>query len=246
LLLSGFDRPGVFHENNFELMFLLFFSIAVFASTGSLSKVDISMLILIIFLSGSRSGVVSLFAMLCILYVRTFDFKTFLKIFFIGILGVGVIFIFISRLGSNGVEAIDRFVFMQGFILAIGEWGFIDYLTGSEPLTALPTQVCDRLRYYEVLFSAGDPNKCYSVILHSYILRVILDHGIIGLFFVFISIAKLLEWSELPKRSVFAVMSILFLNALSVSAFNSVFAILGLIILLTSPYPNKSLKEQVK
>jgi hypothetical protein len=65
------------------------------------------------------------------------------------------------------------------------------------------------------------------------------DHGILGILFVFYSLTKLLQWSNVPNRSIFAALMILFLNGLSVSSVNSVFALLGLIILLTSAVPKK-------
>lgn len=234
LLIATFERPGVFTENNFELMLLLFFSLSVYSAVGKLSRVELVTLVAIVFLSGSRSGVLALFVMLCILYIKSFDWRTILKIGLLSFVGVGVGLIFISRLSGGGIESIDRFVFLQGFVIAVMDWGLLDYLTGSPPLTALPDVVCERLVFYKTMFSAADPSRCYSVILHSYIIRVLFDHGVLGLIFIFGSIWTLIKISGISNRVNFAACSILFFNGLSVSALNSVYAMIGLIILLTA------------
>lgn len=236
LLIADFERPGLFAENNFELMFLLLFSIAIFSLVGRLHKFELITLVLIVFLSGSRSGVLALFAVLCVLYIRNNGWKTVMHIVLLSVIGAGVGLVIASRLAGGGVESIDRFVFLQGFIIAISDWGIIDFLVGSKTLTPLPDVVCDRLGYYKTLFSAANPSICYSVILHSYVIRVLFDHGIIGFIFVFGSIWCLLKISGLNTRGNLATFLVLLLNGLSVSSLNSVYAMMGLIILLGASY----------
>lgn len=234
LALNSFERPGLYTENNFELIFLLMVAVCVFHTSGFLSKLELTSLVVIVFLSGSRSGLLALFAVLFILYIKQLDFKTLIKIILLSIFAFAAAIVFIARLSGGGIESIDRFVFVQGFVIAVVDWGLIDFLTGAEPLTALPEVVCQRLSYYEKLFSIGDPSKCYSNVLHSYIIRMLFDHGILGLLFIFWSVSSLLKLSNVNLRSRLAVLSILLLNGLSVSSLNSVYAMLGLIFILSS------------
>lgn len=236
LLLATFKRPGLFYENNFELMFLLLFTIAVYRVLGKLKSLDLFLLVCVVFLSGSRSGILSLIAILTILYIKNFDLKTIIKLIMLSIIALGGAAVFISRLGNGGIESVDRFAFLQAFVFSVIDWGVLDFLTGSKPLTALPESVCQTFGFYKQLFSAGDPSKCYSVILHSYILRAIFDQGVLGLLFVFYAVAKLLSVSNVPPRALLAVMAILLINALSVSSISSVFAALGLIVVLATRY----------
>ncbi len=50
--------------------------------------------------------------------------------------------------------------------------------------TPLLPASCADLSYYQTLFSYAGDGRCYSVILHSFIMRVIYDHGIIGFAFL--------------------------------------------------------------
>ncbi|CCQ10303.1 hypothetical protein PALB_11680 [Pseudoalteromonas luteoviolacea B = ATCC 29581] len=235
---DGF-RPGVFAENNFEIMLVLFWALTVWALQGELSLKQWLLLTAVIFLSGSRSGVVSYFAVMSILLIRQFDWKTLLKLGILGIIGVGVVAVFISRLSDGNLNSIDRVVFFQGLLIAMREWTFFDYLVGAPPLTELPDVVCQRMNYYKELFSAKDPAICYSVILHSFIMRVVHDHGFIGLFFLFWATNLLMKRSFVPPRARVGVLAVLFLNGLSVSSLNSVYALVGLIILVAAPYADK-------
>lgn len=239
LIFATFKRPGVFAENNFEIMTILFIALAVWAIDKKLSVTQWLTLTLVVFMSGSRSGVVAYFAMLTFLLIRNFDFKTILKLMVLGIIGVGVAGVLVSRLSGGDVSSIDRVVFAQGFLIAIKDWTWFNFLFGSTPLTALPDAVCERLVFYKTLFSAKDPNICYSVILHSYVIRQVFDHGIVGLAVVFTVINYLLKISLVPGRVRLSVVSILFLNGLSVSSINSVYALVGIVVIMTTLYPHR-------
>lgn len=239
ILLGGGLRPGLFTENNFEIMLVLFWALTVWNLEGKLTLKQWMLLTAVIFLSGSRSGVVSYFAMLCILLIRQFDWKTILKLAFLGLIGIGVVGIFVSRMSGGDLNSIDRVVFFQGLLIAMQEWELLDYLIGAPPLTAMPEVVCQRMQYYTTLFSAKDPSVCYSVILHSFVMRIVHDHGFFGLIFLFWATNALLKLSFVAKRVRVTVLAILFLNGLSVSSLNSVYALVGLIVLVVAPYKEK-------
>ncbi|MBQ4860855.1 hypothetical protein J8L98_03980 [Pseudoalteromonas sp. MMG013] len=238
-VLGAEGRPGLFTENNFEIMFLLLIGCAVWSIRNHLTLYEWMALGGVTFLSGSRSGVICFLAMFVLLYIKEMNWKTILQLGLVGGVGAGVAAIFISRLAGGGIEQIDRVVFFQGFLLGIADWGWWEYLLGSQTLTALPPEVCDRLTYYQSLFSAKDPSICYSVILHTYITRTIFDHGFIGLFFIFFALNYLLKLSHVVTKARLAVLAILFLNGASVSSINSVYAVVGVMVILTTFYPHR-------
>ncbi|WP_440054169.1 hypothetical protein ACSLBF_15020 [Pseudoalteromonas sp. T1lg65] len=232
-------RPGIFTENNYEIMFLLLLGCAIWSFTRSLKMTDWMALATVTFLSGSRSGVICFLAMFTVFYIKDFGWKTVLKLLVVAIIAAGVVATFISRLSGGDLEAIDRVVFFQGFLQAISDWGWQEYLIGSQTLTPMPESVCNRLQYYQSLFSAGKPGVCYSLVLHTYLTRVVFDHGFLGLIFIFVSINQLLKLSDIAPRARLAAFSIVFLNGASVSSINSVYAVVGLIILMTGLYPER-------
>ncbi|MBQ4849217.1 hypothetical protein [Pseudoalteromonas sp. MMG012] len=242
---AGF-RPGIFTENNFEVMFLLFVGVAVWGLRNSLSASEWILLGVIIFLSGSRSGIICFLAMFVLLTIKEMNWKVIFQIFVAGLIGIGVIAIFISRLSGGSAEDIDRVVFFQGFLVAISDWGWWQFLFGSQVLTPLPDEVCNRLVFYQTLFSAKSPDICYSVILHSYITRTIFDHGFFGFFFIFFVINGLMKLSQVTLKARLTVIVILFLNGASVSSVNSVYAVMGIILILTALYPHRYEYEKKK
>ncbi|BBN80401.1 hypothetical protein PA25_03860 [Pseudoalteromonas sp. A25] len=246
IVLNVGERPGIFTENNFEIMFLLLLGCAVWSLKSKLSALDWAMLGVVIFLSGSRSGVICFLAMMVLLYIKEMNWKTILQLGLVGIAGLGVVAIFVSRLSGGSVEDIDRVVFFQLFLTAIADWQWHEFLFGSPALTPLPAQACERLAFYKTLFSAKDPTICYSVILHSYVTRAIFDHGFIGLLSTFWVINTLLKMSDVQRRVRLSVLAILFLNGVSVSSVNSVYAVLGLIIVMTGLYPHRFELEKRK
>jgi len=235
-ILSSTSRPGVFTENNFELLFLLLLSLAVFQEKKAFNITELSALISVVFLSGSRSATLALIIMLTILYIKKFSFSLLLKIAALVCLGIGVVAVFVSRMDISNLESIDRFVFLQEFLFSIKEFTLFDYVFGATPLTPLPSSTCDRLNYYQSLFSNSNDGTCYSVILHSYMMRTLYDHGLFGLFFVYYAINKFLVFSKIDFRMRLAIIMVIFVNSLSVSALNTVYSILGFIVILTTSY----------
>jgi uncharacterized membrane protein YfcA len=177
--------------------------------------------------------------MLVLLYIKEMSWKTVVQLCLVGVAGIGVVAIFVSRLSGESAEEIDRVVFFQIFLNASSNWHWSEFLFGNPAITALPQEACERLAFYESLFSAKDPSICYSVILHSYITRAIYDHGFVGLIFVFWAINYLLKLSDVERRARWAALSILILNGVSVSSVNSVYASLGIIIVMSSLYPHR-------
>lgn len=229
--LYGNARPILLVENNFELIFLLFLFYAKFLVAGRVGILDFFLIISVFGLSGSRSGVVALAFCLafCVDWKKlslsglAFIFGLFLSAFFI-------YFIFKQRLDGGDVEAIDRYRFFMEFLYSTDGWGW-RYLFGAPALTPLDPQSCSSLSFYYRLFSFYDDGVCYSVILHSFIMRAVFDHGVIGLVALIFMVWVVL--GNMSRSGRLCVVGILLLTGLSVSSLNNIYVALGLIFLMS-------------
>jgi hypothetical protein len=234
VLISGIDRPGIFAENNFELLIPLILSVGVWSIRGRANKWEVVVLIMIVILSGSRSGALELLLTLAyipLIVERKINLTSLLAIIFSGLLALGLVSILILTRGAT-LESVDRFQFLLLFLNEAKEWNIFNWLFGMPPGTPLSAYTCEALNYYVDLFSKSGNGDCYSVIFHSMIMRMIFDHGILGLLFVLFALFKILNISGLAKKSNNVILLILLVNGLSVSSFNSVFAALPVLILV--------------
>lgn len=126
------------------------------------------------------------------------------------------------------MESIDRYKFMMVFWSEVGGWPWWKYTFGSFPITPLSAESCRTLSYYSRLFSFSEDGSCYSVVLHSYFFRVIFDHGVVGMIFLFGFIAKALHGTGYSAFRIMIFIGVLSASALSVSAMNSVFVSLAI------------------
>lgn len=236
------ERPGIFDENNFELVFLI---ILFYFVKDSFRKPLFVYLILfiVVFMSGSRSALLGALFVYLFSFVRKLDFHFFITVLAFPLLVALVAMIFTERM-DGGIESIDRFRFMMVFVDEVKDWPVSKFLFGSFPITPLSNEACYTLKDYSALYSYSGDGSCYSVILHSYFFRVIYDHGILGfafiLWFVFYAMTK----KGYSKRDVLCVYSVLFSSALSVSSFNSIFSALVLSIVFSAK--NGSFEEMRK
>jgi hypothetical protein len=132
--------------------------------------------------------------------------------------------LFSARAEQDGGAPIDRVVFFKTFLYEVRDWPLWEFLTGSFPLTPLSPGSCGSLSFYDDLFSKTEPGTCYSVILHSFLMRAVFDHGLIGLGLLYGLLWWGLRRSGVAVRDSLALLGLITLSALSVSAFNSVFA----------------------
>lgn len=273
------SRPGIFTENNFELLFLilLFYLVLPDIRWKSISFVTV---MLIIFLSGSRS------AFLCFLIIYFFSvfrlgrgfIKQWLLLFpllIVLIYGIASDRMDIS-IGGDGLEellsepeppaldippgieaeggdirsllergaSIDRVRFLLYFLDNTEEWRWWNVMLGTQPLTPLSPETCEALSFWSDMYSFSGDGSCYSVILHSYIIRVIFDHGVLGLVFLMSFTVCALRKSGYTWMDTFCVLGALLASSLSVSAFNSVFAMLSMIFYLSQEQGKKrSIKD---
>ncbi|WP_229770959.1 hypothetical protein [Campylobacter portucalensis] len=224
-------RPGIFAENNFELMFILIlFYLEYILLDNKINLLNTFLLVCIFILSGSRSGIASLGFLFFMMYGFKFDEKFLIRFSFIILIFAASIFIFIER--GQTIAQIDRFKFLMLFLYDIRDWNLMDFLLGSSgALKPLSDFTCNKLFFYE-LFSHKSDEICYSVAYHSYILRAIFDHGLIGLLFICVFYLYILKLSKFSILQCLNILGVILLNSLSVSAFNNVFVIMAVIFLL--------------
>jgi hypothetical protein len=222
------NRPGLYTENNFELIFLMLaFFILKNEFRESMTKWFIFIAIAVA-LSGSRSSVVALLILFWGTYFNKLSYKTLIYLTaYSGLIAIAI-GIFNSRLSGEDITSIDRYRFFQIFLEETSNWSITDFLIGSPALTPLSHYSCAALSSYQDLFSFSGDGSCYSVILHSYFMRVIFDHGVLGLFFLLMFIYQALRGCNYRQFDIWIILGILLSSALSVSAMNSIYTNLAL------------------
>ncbi|MGB0391848.1 MAG: hypothetical protein ACPGD5_09770, partial [Salibacteraceae bacterium] len=229
-------RPILFIENNFELLFMAILLIGSIRFSEKINYLHVVLSGFIAISSTSRSGAAIFIFLLGILFFKWEYIKLkYWWVFSLILVGVGLaVMQFINRIPEGGIEQIDRFRFLVVFFSEIKNWGLWEYLFGNPIITPLSIENCGKLSYYQSLFSFSGTGDCYSVVLHSFILRVILDHGFLGLILLFFGVYKMFKVSGFPNRYIWAIIGVLFLNSISISSINSIFAVfaMGLIMIV--------------
>jgi hypothetical protein len=237
LLIS--DRPGIFGENNFELVFLLLVFICDSYYEAKLKILESIAILAVFALSGSRSGIVCLVLVFGLLSLRRLDTRLLISFVLIFCVSYFALDIFMSRMTERGFEAVDRFVFTMNFINDVSNWSLFNYLFGTYPITPMSAETCSNLYFYQNLFSFHDKYVCYSSILHSYVLRTIYDHGLVVLLLIVAFLNWALKFSIRKINYRYAIIGVILLSGLSVSSLNNIFVALGLLLSL-------SIKEDIK
>lgn len=235
LILSLNDRPIVFTENNFELMLLCTLYLVFYQLQKKQSIKYLFLLGLIILLSFSRSALFMYSIIFFFIMNREIKkYKILILSFSLFVLILMIVLVFTSR--TTDFENIDRLKFFFIFLYEVRNWDFFQFLIGAPRITHLSTESCSSLSFYASLFSYSGDGSCYSAILHSYLLRIIFDHGFVGLFIVIYFVFKILKLSGLSKEIIRVVIVVFIVNGLSVSSFNSIFFPLSIIFLIGTDY----------
>jgi hypothetical protein len=238
------DRPILFMENNFELMFLYALYLIRYSVTKEKYLLFLGLVGIITLLSLSRASLL----MYCVLVVFViYDSFKKTRVFIIPVAGVilGALIIYIFSQRSSSLEEIDRFRFMLVWWSNVQHWGVLDWLFGAERITPLSVESCKYMSYFKNLFSYEGDGTCYSVILHSFIFRVIYDHGILGLIAIIWATYLLLVKSKLRKDAALVFITIVFINGLSVSSFNNLFFAISMVFLMTTNLEFQNTEEQL-
>ena len=231
ILFSLNDRPLLFRENNFELMFLALLFYLRCILFEKIKGWEVLVIVVIFLISGSKSAIPILLLILASVYLKGVTWK---RAFVFSILGLILLsflsFLILSKYGISGLGKIDRIAFLRVFLVEMLSSTNLEILFGHMRITALMPSSCNSLYFYPGLFSFKGDGSCYSLILHSFILRSIFDHGVIGTLAIFYFCHFLLIRAGYSKRVAYTFLGVMFLNSLSVSAFNSVFFALSMLI----------------
>ncbi len=229
ILFSLNDRPLLFRENNFELMF---FALIFYLRCILFEKIkgwEIFIIVIIFLMSGSKSAIPILFLILASFYLKGLTWKKGIVFSVLGLVLLGFFsFLILSKYGMSGLGKIDRLAFLRVFLIEMFNSSSLEVLFGHMRLTPLSPSSCNLLYFYPGLFSFKGDGSCYSLILHSFLLRSIFDHGLIGTMSIFYTCYFLIIRAGYTKRVAYTFLGVMFLNSLSVSAFNSVFFALSM------------------
>ncbi|MFT6053196.1 MAG: hypothetical protein ACJAS3_001138 [Roseivirga sp.] len=246
VFVFSINRPQLLAENNFELMFLGIMYYVTITRQRKPNYKYLLALILIFVLSSSRSGLIILVLILISSsYSKNIVKSLGIKFFTVSLMIIVGTALFLNRMGSLDFESIDRIVFFQYFLNDTSSWGLIDFLIGAERISPLSDATCQGLRFFSGLFSYSNDGSCYSVILHSFVLRVIYDHGIVFLLFIIYAVFLFLKSKGLSRKDSAVVCAMVTLNGLSVSSFNSVFFLLAMMAIAMIKFEEPSMKRQI-
>ncbi|ANW63425.1 hypothetical protein BCA37_07300 [Mycobacterium sp. djl-10] len=236
LVLGPGQRPTLLIENNFELALFSGMIAVVYRYLGGKERLLIILLLGgLTFMSGSRSGAIA-FLILAV-FALSQARRVTLAMQYLGALaivsvGFVTVLIFESRMAATG--RIDRLRFFDVFLSETADWGLLQWLFGTMPITPLTTGACFELRYYEKLFSSVGDGSCYSVIFHAFNMRVVFDAGLVGLL---LSLA--ISWYAMRKAGVANAVAVTLLgiavtNGFSVSGLNNPYVALPVILAITT------------
>lgn len=233
ILFSLNDRPLLFRENNFELMFLALLFYLRCILFEKIKGLEILIIVVIFLISGSKSAIPILLLILGSFYLKELTWKKTITFSVIGLVLLSFFsFLILSKYGLAGLGKIDRIAFLRVFLIEMLNSSSLEILFGHMRLSALSAASCNSLYFYPGLFSFKGDGSCYSLILHSFLLRSIFDHGVIGTMLIFYCCYFLLMRAGYSKRVAYTFLGVMLLNSLSVSAFNSVFFALSMIMFI--------------
>jgi len=229
------SRPYLMIENNYECALLIGFFIIKLSRKEPLPKyknlIEISMVISTILMSQSRSSLLSLIAVLFI-NVR-FSKTTKNRIIPTIILFFASTFAIIYTSNNRGTNIVnlDRYRFLTLFVEEFRTRSMLEQLFGSWIIQPLNYETCIKLKYYSSLQNDESLGSCYSVVLHSFLIRAVNDFGIIGTIAIFWIFAFIL-FDGLQKKTALSLLVLAVVNAASVSGINNVYVILPVLIAL--------------
>lgn len=169
-------RPYFIFENNFEITFYLNCFTIVFFILGERRLRDFMLLVAVIILAGSRSGLLS-FAFICIFYFLAVSWRQ--KIAALGLAVLAVAYIGKGRNISAPVNTIDRVQSLSA-ILSHYDFSIIEILKvpfGYGIYAKVPGYVCAKLPDFAEWFT-GNSNNCDPLMLQAFYTRAMYQFGI--------------------------------------------------------------------
>jgi hypothetical protein len=227
------SRPTVFVENNFELMLLYALYLLRYSVTKEDSLQYLFIVGVITLMSLSRSSLL-MYSALALYVVYTSFKKT--RVFIIpgAMLFLGAIVYYIFSERNSSLESVDRYKFLMVFWDNVKDWNFLQWLVGAERISPLNEYAQRVMNYFIRLYSYSKDGTAYSVVLHSFLMRVIYDHGVLGLIFILYTTYTLLRINGVARQISFVFIVIVLINGLSVSSFNNLFFALSMVFLMNT------------
>lgn len=221
------SRPGVFTENNFELFFAIGLFAVVYKEISKFRTLFLWLLIACVSISGSRSAVIGLIVLIFYVVLTSKNKNTFIKYIYL-VLTVASLYLpfFVFSIRNTTLENLDRLKFFNSFLIEIQSWDIWSWLIGNPPITPLSIDTCNRLAFYESLLSSAHDGSCYSVIFHSFFLRVIFDFGLFGLVVAVTALFVIMSLGRINKPLKYTLLLLSIVNGISVSGQNNVYVIL--------------------
>jgi len=214
-------------------------------SNLSLTREHLTSTIIITFtilMSQSRSALITLLLVQLFMYTRKKTIrKTLVSSIFLIISSI-TLGLYTFRNRGTTLGNLDRLNFLNLFLDDFVSRSNISKIFGNWIIQPLNTEICIQLRYYSTLQSNESLGSCYSVVLHSFILRAINDFGIMGALLIFYTFGKILL-SNLEKNTAICFIILALSNSLSVSGVNNVYVVLPMLVALLSNHPNSSKKS---
>lgn len=233
LILGTDDRPIVYEENNFELMLLYALFLVRYRVTSEKYLFFMVVLAAVTLLSLSRSSLLMYSVLVLYVFVKAFP-RTWVFIIPATSVFLAAVIYYIFSQRAESLEEIDRYKFMLVFWSEVKGWDLWHWLAGNERITPLSYYSCADMSYFKRLFSFSGDGSCYSVVLHSFLMRVILDHGLLGLLSIIYATWLMLTKSGVPKSITAVFIAIVVINGLSVSSFNNLFFAISMVFLMTT------------
>ena len=230
-------RPSLFTENNYEIALIIEFFLIIFfmakKNNEELNSIWLWILVPITLLSSSRSGAISLFLVVALLpryrkkILKTFSFSRNRNIFVICLSIWSLLFVIENR--NQSIFSSDRANFFRIFVEELQKKGISEILFGNFQIIPLPVSVCEQFNYYSSLFQDHIAGSCFSVVFHSFVLRLIWDFGILGLIICFTAVFFATN-SEFTNSFRLLVLIIALVNATSVSGPNNVYVVFPILL----------------
>lgn len=169
-------RPYFIFENNFEITFYLNCFTIVFFILGERRLRDFMLLVVVIILAGSRSGLLS-FAAICVFYFLAVGWRQ--KLVGIGLALLAAAYIGKGRNISAPVNTIDRVQSLQAILSHYG-FSFVEIL--KEPFgygiyAKVPGYICAKIPDFAEWFT-GNSNNCDPLMLQAFYTRAMYQFGI--------------------------------------------------------------------
>jgi hypothetical protein len=239
-------RPFLIYENNYELLFLsvLYIGFLYEHRRDDLRTTNFYtfLFLMISFMSLSRWAVVSSCIILVVMNFNNKSAKSkLIKIIFVFSSLVFLVLTFALR--TQSFKEIDRYKFLAILFRELRSDSLIEWLIKPNLiLKSLSSDSCTSLKFYQQLFANADNNSCYSVILHSFIFRILFDFGPIILA-ILLTFFFIMFKARFDSKVALLSLMILILNGLSVSSINTGFGALpfAIIILTQSTWTKDSM-----